>query len=291
MKAFRILVLPKKSKFQWDCTRFRLKPRDMVAKYRKEGLNASRIVASHERQMRALKKVLNQFPEARVIPQDKISRKNLAGADLIISLGGDNHFQHVSHFAGNSVVAGVNSDPTLSEGSLTTFTPDQLAKVASRILEGRFGVEEWTRLQVTLNGKKLQDLALSEVFLGEAARCQMSRFRISGGGLSEVQKCSGLLVATGAGSSGWYDAAGRYLFAGGNRFPRTKKSFRFVTTEPFQGRLSKPSLLNGSVSRLKVRSLNDTHGVVVLDTQLEHPFPEGSEAVITLGKPLKVLAL
>jgi len=293
MKLFRILLIPKKSKLQWDLDRFHLTPRVLLARYRREGVNAARIMASHERQMRALQKVREMFPEAEVIAQEKISTKALAGAFLIIALGGDNHFQHVSHFAGDSVVAGVNSDPILSEGSLTNFTPEQLEKVADRFHKGRFGVDYWTRLQVTLNGKKLHELALSEVFLGEASRCQMSRYRVSVGGRSELQKCSGLVVATGAGSSGWYDAAGRYLFPRGNRFSKTKACFRFLATEPFHGRLSKLFLLHGTVNRketLKVRSMNDLCGVITLDSQLEVPFPEGSEAVISLGTPLRVLS-
>lgn len=294
----RILVAPKKSKLQWDLDRLclmgrpRLTQKKLLAWYRREGLDAGRILASHERQMRALEKVLKVFPNAAVIAQEKMSRTAVERADLVLTLGGDNHFQFVSHFMKGGVVAGVNSDPVLSEGSLTGFTPKTLSAASGRILEGRFRVEEWTRLQVTLNGKKLDELALSEVFLGEASRCQMSRYRITAGGWSELQKCSGLLAATGAGSSGWYNAACRVLFARGDRFPKTRKCFRFLATEPYYGRLAKSSFLSGTIGKgkkLKVRSMNDSRGVVVIDTQLEHLFPEGSEAVVTLGAPLRVL--
>ena len=285
----RILIVPKKSKLQWDMDRLGFAAGKLLAKYRREGLDAARILASHERQMRALSRICGVVPGTPVVPQEKLSRAVVARADLIVALGGDNHFQYVSQFVQNEVMAGVNSDPVLSEGSLTRLTPQTLVVTLDRIVRSRVRIEKWTRLAVVLNGKRLNALALSEVFLGEAARCQMSRYRISVGGRSELQKCSGLIAATGAGSSGWYDAAGRYLFARSSRFSKTKRSLRFLATEPFHGRLSKASMLNGSVSRLKVRSMNDSRGVIVIDTQLEYPFPEGSEAVISLGMPLKVL--
>ena len=287
--TMRILIVPKKSKLQWDMDRLGFAAGKLLARYRREGLDADRILASHERQMRALSRICGVVPGTPVVPQEKLSRAVVARADLIVALGGDNHFQYVSQFVQNEVMAGVNSDPVLSEGSLARFTPQTLVVTLDRIVRSRVRIEKWTRLAVALNGKRLNALALSEVFLGEAARCQMSRYRISVGRMSEIQKCSGLIAATGAGSSGWYDAAGRYLFARGSRFSKTKKCFRFLAAEPFHGRLSKPSMLNGSVSRLKVRSMNDSRGVIVIDTQLEYPFPEGSEAVISLGMPLKVL--
>jgi len=293
MKFPRILIVPKKSKFQWDMDRLGLSASRLMARYGRQGVNASRIFASHQRQMRALQKVAKLFPDARVVSQEKISEKLAQGADLVIALGGDNHFQHVSHFVRTGVIAGINSDIKLSEGSLTVFTPETFVSVAARFKKGRRKEECWTRLKVAVDGRVVKPLALSEIFLGEASRCQMSRHIILAPGMREMQKCSGLLVATGSGSSGWYDAAGRYLFLRGNRFSRTKAGFRFIASEPFHGRLSRPKHLKGNLlnkQKLRVRSLNDSQGVILIDTQIKIPFPEGSDAVISVGEPLRVLS-
>jgi NAD kinase len=249
-------------------------------------MDAGHIRASHERQVRALDAVRKLFAQARVISQEKLSRSSAARADLVLAVGGDNHFQHVSHFVGRQWILGVNSDPQSSEGSLTCFTPDTLRRAAPAILAGKVRVEDWTRLQVRIDGRQIEPLALSEVFLGEMSRAQMSRNEIMIGRRSEIQKSSGLLAVTGAGSGGWHAAAG------GTQFARTKEGFSFLTTEPYRGRLSKPRFLKGALKAgqmLRVRSRNDSKGVVVIDTQVQHPFPEGSAAVISLGLPLRVV--
>jgi hypothetical protein len=288
----RILIAPKKSKLQWDMDRLRLSERRLLARYRRAGVDADRILASHERQMEALKEVRKLFVRASVVHQGRLSPRAVERAAVIIALGGDNHFQFVSHFVGRGAMAGVNSDPVLSEGSLTAFNVQTLSLIADRIQRGRFETEKWTRLQLWLDGKKIGPPALSEIFLGEASRCQMSRHHILLGAQSEMQKCSGLIAASGAGSSGWYDAGCRHLLPLGNRFAKTSKTFRFVAAEPYHGKLSKPSLVQGTIAagqKLKIRSLNDSRGVAVIDTLLEYPFPEGADAAISIGASLRVV--
>lgn len=282
----RVLIVPKKSKLQWDMDRLGLSASRVLARYKRHHMDAKHIRASHERQMHALEQVRKIFPQARVISQERISCAAAAGADLVVAVGGDNHFQHVSHFVGRQWILGVNSDPRSSEGSLTSFTPETLRRAAAAILAGRCRVEQWTRLEVELDGRKIEPLALSEVFLGEASRAQMSRNEIFVGRRREIQKSSGLVAVTGAGSGGWHAAAG------GAPFPRTRKGFGFLATEPYRGRLSKPRLLSGMLGpgrRLCVRSRNDTRGVVVIDTQAQYSFEEGSRVEIRTGAPLRVV--
>jgi NAD kinase len=211
--TMRILIAPKKSKLQWDMDRLGQSAARVVARWKRHGLDVARIRASHERQMKALETVRKLFPEAAVVPQDKLSRRAIDRADLVLAVGGDNHFQYVSRFVRRELIAGVNSDPHSSEGSLTSFTPESLKDAAAAIRSGKFRIEEWTRLQVELDGRRVESLALSEVFFGEASRAQMSRYKITVGRRSELQKSSGLLTVTGAGSAGWYAAAGGAPFA------------------------------------------------------------------------------
>jgi len=282
----RILIAPKKSKLQWDMDRLGLSAAGVLARCKRHGLDTARIRVSHERQMKVLETVRKMFPEAAVIPQNKLSRRVVERADLILAVGGDNHFQHVSHFVDRQIIAGVNSDPQSSEGSLTGYTPETLGKLAAVVRSAKLQVEEWARLRVELDGKTLEPLALSEVYIGEAARSQMSRYKIAVGRRSEIQKSSGLLAVTGAGSGGWYSAAGGVPFA------RTRKGFAFLATESYRGRLSKPSLVKGMLARdqkLRVSSRNDGCGVVVVDAQWHHAFGEGCTAVVSVGTPLRVL--
>jgi NAD kinase len=294
MKFSDILVVPKMSKYEWDMLRYRLSPKQLISKYKKDGVDVRRIIESHERQAISLKLIRRIFSSARFASRATLNWEMSNRAKVIISLGGDNHFQYVSHFAQKSLMVGVNSDPIRSDGALITFTPEDLDRISRLLEKGNFGVEEWTRLQISLNGKKIRSLAVSEIFIGEVKRADMSRYHLIFGKRDEVQKCSGLLVATGAGSTGWYDSACRYLFHRGKSFPKTSRNFNFVATEPYHGRLSHSNLLHGTLregKELKISSLNDSNGVLVIDALEEHEFREGSVAVIRMGMPLRVLKL
>lgn len=281
------------SKYEWDLSRYHLQPRQLISKYKKEGIDSDRVLESHERQKESLRAVSLVFKSAKFISRESLNWKLSNQAKLVFALGGDNHFQYVSHFVHKTWMLGINSDPIRSDGALITFTTKDLEKLAESIENDRFGVEEWTRLKLILNGKRLPSLSVSEIFIGEESRSSMSRYRISYGKHSEVQKCSGLLVSTGAGSTGWYDASCRYLFKNGNSFPKTCKAFNFLATEPYHGRLSHASFLHGTIQsgEFIVNSLNDSKGILMLDAIEKHDFQEGSVARIRRGTALKVLTL
>ncbi len=292
MDSSKIVVAPKMSKYEWDMCRFELTARQVIAKYKKEGVNPEPILASHERQRESLNLIKALFKKASFLSRNQLSLKRLSNAKMVVVLGGDNHFQYVSHFVRRSLVVGINSDPVRSDGSLTPFDPESFQRMFPSLEAGRHQVQFWTRIRVVLNERPLPSLALSEVFLGESHRMNMSRHKVSFKKKVEVQKCSGLLIATGSGSSGWYDSAGRYLFPKGKRFPKAEKILKFLVTEPFHGRLSRCSLLHGDIRKneeIKIVSRNDAGGVLIVDSQEEHPFREGSVASLKIGLPLKVL--
>ncbi len=292
MNPDNILIVPKWTKYEWDQRKHVLSARELLRKYDKTGVDASRILKSHERQKKSLRLLKQWFAKARFVERGRLTRAMAATADLVISLGGDNHFQFVSHFLKETLVLGINSDPLTSEGSITTCTVGELGRNLKRLAADAFHIEEWVRIQVALNGKPLQTLAVSDVFLGEMLRTQMSRHQLIFAGKREEQKCSGLVVATGAGSSGWFDAACRFVFPKGRRRPKAERSLQFLATEPYSGRLSRLCCRSGVLrpgSKLVIRSLNDSHGVIVLDSQHFHPFREGSVAEIEIGTPLRVI--
>lgn len=294
MDFAKIIVAPKLSKFEWDMQRYHLSPRRMLAKYRREGVDVERIMGSHERQKASLRAFQKIFKTSTYLLRGQITRSAAAKASLVISLGGDNHFQYVSHFVDGTPVVGINSDPKLSEGALDGLLASEYEQLARRLTKDDFEIEEWGRIQVVLNGKKLPVLAVSEVYMGESHRCYMSRHLLEYRGKVEHQKCSGLVIATGAGSTGWYDSACRFRFPKGNRFPKTEQKLCFVACEPYHGKLSGTKIVDGTLKAsevLRVRSLNDTTGILSIDSEHSYPFSEGCHAVLKLALPLRVLKL
>lgn len=110
----------------------------------------------------------------------------------------------------------------------------------------------------------------------------MSRHVLGFSGREEEHKSSGLLVCTPAGSTGWYGHYGR---------PFTGAKGRWVLTEPFPRnrrlRLGAGALRPGEV--INIRSLNDSEGIVAVDSLEETPFPFAGRAEVRLSKhPLRI---
>lgn len=294
MKIDKIIIVPKLSKYELDMHIHNLSHQEVIDKYTNEGIDVERILKSHERQKQSLEKLKKLFPEEHFILRDNLTKEMAKTADLIISLGGDNHFTYLSHYIEDNLILGINSDPIGSDGALTNFTIDSFEKLVDKIKQGDFEVEEWTRLEAIVNNRKT-NLVTSEVFIGENERKNMSRHILKLGNKKEEQRGSGFLISTGAGSTGWYDSALRYLHKNGKTFKKTEKIARFLLTEPFRGKKSGFSMLHGVLKpeqELELHSLNDTNGKLILDSHKEYDFNMGAKVIIRISdKPLRVVKI
>ena len=289
----KILVVPRLSKYEWDMREYKLGHDQLIEQYRRDGEDIGRILGSHSRQKESLEELKMCLHESQFIEADQLTREIAKNAPLIIALGGDDHFKYVSHFVDNNFILGVNSDIVRSAGALTYFTPKGFDSVLIKLEKGEFYVEEWIRLQAEVNGSK-KSPAVSEYYLGEINRRYISSHKLILSERSEEQKCSGLLVVTGSGSTGWYDSANRYIFPNGNRVPKDEKFARFLVTEPYRGRLSGYSMLEGIIEEgreLIVVSFNKHNGILSADSIDDYGFKRGSVATIRIAdKPLKVIS-
>lgn len=294
MKDKRILLVPKLTKVEWDMKRLNLNEQELIDFYKKEGLNLERIFSSHKKQKESLEIIKKLLSNSDFIDRDSLSEETIGKYDLIISFGGDNHFQFVSHHIDDKPILGINSDPKRSEGALTSIKANEFKEYYNILLEGSFKIEEWTRLKVEIDDKEINELAISEIFIGEEKRFNMSRHIIKFNGGVEEQKGSGLLIATGTGSSGWYNSASRYLFPDGNSFLKTLREARFILTEPYKGRLSPLKLINGCIKEneeIEIISLSDSSPFLSIDSLKLIKLREGARIKIKIGKPLRVIKL
>ena len=232
MEISKIVIVPKWSKYEYDLHRYGLTHEQLIAKYTAQGVDVKRVLDSHERQKKSLEELKRFFGQHQFVPRGEYSREIAAGADLVISLGGDNHLQYVSHFIDKGLVMGVNADILSSEGALDYFTAEKFEQVFKQLERGDFDIEEWTRLEAKVNGNPVQ-MATCDYLVAEDRRKDMSRHILEFRGRSEEQKGSGLLVATGAGSTGWYNSVYRSMHGTDGIFPRTETSARFLLTEPY----------------------------------------------------------
>ncbi|MCX8202684.1 MAG: NAD(+)/NADH kinase [Candidatus Micrarchaeota archaeon] len=242
----------------------------------------------HKMTLKEVKRVLKKYKIGAVFIKKESEKKKLPReTDLVISVGGDGTFIDASHLIkDDTLIMGVNSDPSSSEGAHTNVTRKDFEKRIKQILDGDFSVEKWTRLEVTINSSKKKEYALNEVYVGASHIYNTSRYSLYVKGTWERQKSSGILISTGCGSTAWYASAG------GRPFSKTAKEARFIVREPYCGHLVCGRKINGTVKmgeELKIKSeMRD--GIVAIDSFKEYKLPKQKTVKIKVSEnPIHVI--
>jgi len=205
-----------------------------------------------------------------------VSTYRFAAGDVVVVLGQDGLVANVAKYAGAQPIIGVNPDPARYDGILLPWQPPETRRAVTAVLAGAAVARAVTLAEVTLNdGQRL--LAFNDLFIG--ARTHVSaRYRIRAGGAVEAQSSSGVLVSTGAGSTGWISsvfnmAAGVTAFVGGEGRHGVQLDWEdprllFAVREPFISRHSTAAIVAGYVppgDELVLESLLPTGGVIFSD--------------------------
>jgi len=215
------------------------------------------------------------------IPQQLIDRSlvptfQFQKEDLVFTLGQDGLVANTAKYVGNQPIIAVNPDPSRFDGVLLPFGPEDVRNAATSALGGKARIREIGLAEAQLNdGQRL--CAFNDLFIG--ARSHVSAlYRISCGTRSEIQSSSGVLISTGAGSTGWVSsafnmAAGLARFCGGKpgsaiRLEWNDRRLLYIVREPFLSRHSQASLVAGLLrpgESLNLQSLMPSGGVIFSD--------------------------
>lgn len=201
-----------------------------------------------------------------------------AKTDVVVTLGQDGVVANTAKYVGAQPLIGVNPDPERFDGVLLPFSPATFSLALSKVMEGRATVRQVTLAEARLSdGQRL--LAFNDLFLGAASHVS-ARYRLdSGAGLGfESQSSSGVIVSTGAGSTGWlssiFTMAGQVasLTGGKGGEPITMawedEQLVWVVREPYVSRHSSARQTAGVLAvgkSLKLESLMPSGGVVFSD--------------------------
>jgi NAD kinase len=121
--------------------------------------------------------------------------------DVVVAVGRDGLVANVAKYADQRPIVGVNPDPARWDGVLLPFSPTSARRGIRAVVQGRHETRGATMASVTLNdGRSL--LAFNDFLIGRKDQAS-ARYTISWNGARETQSSSGLLVSTGAGSTGW----------------------------------------------------------------------------------------
>lgn len=199
-----------------------------------------------------------------------------SASDLIVTLGQDGLVANTAKYVGGQPILAVNPDPERFDGILLPFRPDGLRPHLDRTIAGQSRVRSVTLAEAKLkDGQRL--LAFNDLFIGAGSHVS-ARYRIRHGQRRENHSSSGIIVSTGAGSTGWLssifnETSGILAFLGGAPVKPMKMEWEenrllFVVREPFISRHSEAAIVAGSISPnepLALESQMPTGGVIFSD--------------------------
>lgn len=196
--------------------------------------------------------------------------------DIVVTLGQDGLVANTAKYIGKQPLIAVNPDPERFDGVLLPFLPAKAGQALEKVMEGRCQIRGVTLAEASLHdGQRL--LAFNDLFVGAQTHVS-ARYRIRWAKRDEPQSSSGVLVSTGAGSTGWVSsvfnmASGVAALTGGKavrplRLDWGDRRLLFVVREPFLSRHSKADIVAGVIEEqqaLELESLMPSGGVVFSD--------------------------
>ncbi|MEO5360234.1 MAG: sugar kinase [Nitrospirota bacterium] len=245
------------------------------------GGNFSDYEAEHDTYYASLETV--QTCLERVIKTKTIERSFLptylfSERDIVVVVGQDGLVANTAKYVGGLPIIGINPDAGRYDGVLLPFHPNNFLKVLEVVAAGRhYPFKDVTMAEAKLNdGQRL--IAFNDLFIGAASHVS-ARYEISQGSVREQHSSSGIIVSTGAGSTGWLSsiinmtAGVTSKFYGGTalaprRFDWSADMLVYVVREPFISKTSQASLIAGEITNvgpLIVESHMPANGVIFSD--------------------------
>ncbi|MBS2010097.1 MAG: NAD(+)/NADH kinase [Cyanobacteria bacterium SZAS TMP-1] len=199
--------------------------------------------------------------------------------DLVVTVGGDGTFLRASHELGSDVaVVGVNSAPITSFGHYCCCDGPGFAAVLQRILDGSFQPSRLLRLNLAIDGVDIAEPVLNEVLVAHKHPAGTSRYHLTVAGQVIQHKCSGLLIAAPAGSTGFLRSEGGIVL------PITARQFTFVERAPFLKIGETPAMKSGVVDagdKISIVSQMQDGKLFIDGDHIEYDFPRGATLTVT----------
>ncbi len=230
MNITRVLVVAKRSSY----AKLSRKKDRSTARVRRllkdEDAAVERIRQSHDAHVASLKQVRTALSERGIdfVIRHAPPRSIIEGFDLVLPVGGDGILLAVSHAVRNHTpILGVNSAPGFSVGSLSGCLAENLGETLEAIEEGRIQPVEVQRLRVKVGKKTLPEPVLNDVLFCADNPAVMARYLLMWPEGRELQRSSGVWVATAAGSTA------ALASSGGPALPLVSKQFALRVREPY----------------------------------------------------------
>lgn len=220
-----------------------------------------------------------------------------AADDIVVALGQDGLVANTMKYLDGQPLIGLNPEPARWDGVLLPFQPKDLQAVLRDVGTDRRQTKTVTMAEALLSdGQRLR--AVNDLFIGPRTHSS-ALYEIELGERRESQSSSGVIVATGLGSTAWLKS----VVTGSLGIAQALKASRsvdyrpqpwdtdrltFAVREPFPSKSSRTELVFGSVTArhpLLLRSRMPDNGVIFSDgMEADYlRFTAGMEAKITVS--------
>ena len=236
---------------------------------------------TYEQARQALRKALPAGIRCQWIERGFLPNFLFGPHDLVVTLGPDGLVVNVAKYLSTQPILAINPDPSRIDGVLVPVRIDAAAPALAAALAGGIPARRITMARARLDDGQTID-AVNDLFIGIQSHAS-ARYRIEYRRNVENQSSSGVIVSTGAGSTGWYRsvmtaAAGVAAAHLGKKavgnladryaFDATARELRFSVREPFTSLSSMGTIICGAITgseTLDIVSQMPTGGVIFSD--------------------------
>ncbi len=252
-----------------------------------------------------VKKELEGVLKIKVLEQEYLPSYIFTPKEIVVVIGQDGLVANVAKYVHGLPMIAINPDTSRYDGVLLPFTPENFIVKVKEVLNGNYRSEQITMAEVVLNDEQ-KLLAFNDLYIGVSSHSS-ARYRLEFNGISENQSSSGIIVSTGAGSTGWLSSLFNMTngiirtFGQNSEIERLKVSkdypnLFFIVREPFVSKHSTANIVAGQISTnqiLTIESHIPQNGIIFSDgIQTDFlKFNSGTIAEIGIAKEKAVLVI
>jgi len=262
--------------------------------------------AEQDAYSRSLAKVtaaLQRWGRHQVVDRAHLPNLVFAPDDIVVALGQDGLVANAMKYLDGQPLIGINPEPGRWDGVLLPFAADELSRLLPEVAHEQRPLKAVTMAEARLSdGQVLR--AVNDLFIGPRSHGS-AWYDLRWGDRQETQSSSGVIVATGLGSTAWLKSivTGARGIAAATRHegtpavpaapatpfaaqPWDARQLTFVVREPFPSRRCGTELVYGQVSAaqgLTLRSRMPEHGVIFSDGMESDFLRFGAGVTATIG--------
>jgi NAD kinase len=229
----------------------------------------------------SVQKTLTKTIKTTLIEKSFLPSFLFADTDLVVVVGQDGLVANTAKYVGANPILAINPDPRRYKGVLLPFSATTFKKGLQHALAGERFLKKVTMAEASLNdGQKL--LAFNDFYIGKSNHTS-ARYKISFGEKTENHSSSGLIVSTGAGSTGWLSSVFNELNGLSQLFGLHDTTFTyqmkweeeklcFVVREPYKSPYTGTEIVAGMINKsttMIIESQMPENGVIFSDGVLE----------------------